>query len=68
MKSGTGTFPIRDADWIGGQHRWAVLIRWICESELWLGVRSGMSCRDAAKHFEVSVSSAIRWGATPAGL
>ena len=24
-------------------------------------VRDGMSCRDAAEHFEVSHSSAIRW-------
>ena len=29
------------------------------------GVRSGMSCREAAEHFEVSVSSTIRWARRP---
>ena len=53
-------FLIQDAGWIGGQPAWELLIRLIC-ARVVAAVAGGMTRGEAARHFRVSRSSAIRW-------
>jgi transposase len=45
----------------GGQHQWADPIPWILRERAVAAMAGGMSGREAAKHYNIGESTALRW-------